>query len=331
MSGLNQLASAGTDAAKLLDRRRFLATTAAGLAFLGLDGAAGLRAATPVYSFRHGAFEIVVLSDGYFVLPPPGLGRDVGFLYPDVARSELEAFLKGAGQSMDRVQLPNNVVLIRTPADLILIDTGAGAGWQPTAGKLVENLQAAGIDPAAISKVIFTHAHPDHLWGVADSAGVLRFPNASYFVGATEMNFWTAEDVLKKIPENFQPFALGAKRDLSRIRDQVKTVKSDDEIISGVRVIATPGHTPGHLSVEIAGGDGLIIAGDVIANAALSFAHPEWRFVIDSLPDLAVQSRRRLLDRAASEKIRMIGSHWPYPGLGIAERNGTAYRFVATS
>jgi glyoxylase-like metal-dependent hydrolase (beta-lactamase superfamily II) len=210
------------------------------------------------------------------------------------------------------------------------VDTGAGAGWQPTVGKLVENLQAAGIDPGSITKVVFTHAHPDHLWGVADASGALHFPNASYLVGASEWNFWMAEDVLKKIPENFQPFALGAKRDLSRIKPKLNTLKPDEEIVSGVRVIATPGHTPGHISIEIAGGDGLIIAGDVIANAAVSFAHPEWRFGIDSLPDLAIQSRRRLLDRAADEKIRLVGSHWPYPGLGMVERKGTAYRFVAS-
>src|SRR6266516_4482943 len=73
--------------------------------------------------------------------------------------------------------------------------SGAGGGWQPTAGKLVENLRAAGIDPAKVTKVVFTHAHPDHLWGVADDRGTLRFPNASYFVAGTEWNFWMAEDV----------------------------------------------------------------------------------------------------------------------------------------
>ncbi len=332
MSGMQQWVSGDARIGMAqLDRRRFLTASAAGLAWAGLGGKAvtAFAAASP-YGFQHGAFEITVLSDGYFFLPPPNLARDVGFLYPDVPRPELEAFMKSIGQGMDRVQLPNNVALIRTSSDLILVDTGAGAGWQPTVGKLVENLQAAGIDPGSITKVVFTHAHPDHLWGVADASGALHFPNASYLVNASEWNFWMAEDVLKKIPENFRPFALGAKRDLSRIKPKLNTLKPDEEIVSGVRVIATPGHTPGHISIEIAGGDGLIIAGDVIANAAVSFAHPEWRFGIDSLPDLAIQSRKRLLDRAASERIRLVGSHWPYPGLGMVERKGAAYQFVAS-
>jgi glyoxylase-like metal-dependent hydrolase (beta-lactamase superfamily II) len=315
-----------------IDRRSFLAAGSAGLAWAGLGGAIrNVHAATSPYSFRHGVFEITVLSDGYFFLPPPGTARDVGFLYPDVPRAALETFMKGIGQGMDRVQLPNNVVLVRSSSDLMLIDTGAGAGWQPTAGKLVENLQSAGIDPARITKVIFTHAHPDHLWGVANGDGALHFPNASYVVSAAEWNFWMADDVLNKVPENFRPFALGARRDLSRIRDKLETRNPDDEIVSGLRLMATFGHTPGHVSVEIAGADPLVIAGDVVANAAVSFAHPEWRFGIDALPDVAIRSRQRLLDRAASEKMRLLGSHWPYPGLGTVERVGSAYRFVASN
>jgi glyoxylase-like metal-dependent hydrolase (beta-lactamase superfamily II) len=312
-----------------IDRRRILTGTAAGLAQIALDGTVRSHAATSPHSFRHGAFEITVVSDGHFVLPPPGIAADVGFLYPDTPRPELEAFLKGMGLPIDRVQLSNNVTLIRAPSDLILVDTGAGGSWQPTAGKLVENLQAAGIDRADVTKVVFTHAHPDHLWGVADDPGLLRFPNASYFIAETEWSYWMADDVERKLPETFRRFALGAKRDLARIKDRLTTLKPGNEVVNGVRVLDTPGHTPGHISLEIAGDDGLIVIGDVVANAAVSFAHPEWRFAIDTIPELAIQSRRRLLDRAASDKTLLLGSHWPYPGVGRAERKGNAYQFVA--
>src|SRR5262249_47998327 len=198
--------AAGT-AVTPIDRRSLLAATLAlTLVPLGISAA---RAAAVPYTFRHGAFDITVISDGYFVLPPPNLHADVGFLFPDTPRPQLEAYLKSVGMSIDRVQLPNNVVLLRTMSDLILIDTGAGNGWQPTAGKLVENLKAAGIDPATITKIVFTHAHPDHLWGVADDGGALRFSSASYFISQREWKFLTAEDTLQKLPENFPRLAVG--------------------------------------------------------------------------------------------------------------------------
>jgi glyoxylase-like metal-dependent hydrolase (beta-lactamase superfamily II) len=314
-----------------IDRRRLLTAAPAALAMTMLGGTVRGLAATAPHAFRHGTFEITIVSDGYFVLPPPNVAADVGFLYPDVPRPELEAFLKSVGLSIDRVQLPNNIVLVRTDSDLILVDTGAGSGWQPTLGKLIDNLQAAGIDREKITKVVFTHAHPDHLWGTADGTGELRFPNASYFIAEREWNFWMDADALNKVPENFRGFVLGAKRDLSRIKDKLTTVKPGEDIVTGVRVMDTAGHTPGHVSLEIAGGDGLIVVGDVAANALVSFAHPEWRFAIDSIPELAIATRRRLLDRAATEKTRVIGSHWPYPGLGLVERKDGAYRFAATS
>jgi glyoxylase-like metal-dependent hydrolase (beta-lactamase superfamily II) len=326
--GQSKLSAVG---AASIDRRRLLAGAPAALAMATLGGVVRGLAATAPYVFRHGAFEIMIISDGYFVLPPPNVVADVGFLYPDTPRSELEAFLNSVGLSIDRVQLPNNIALVRTALDLILVDTGAGSGWQPTAGKLMENLQAAGVDRKEVTKVVFTHAHPDHLWGTADDAGDLRFPNASYFIAEREWNFWMDADAVNKVPENFRRFVIGAKRDLSRIKDKLRTVKAGEDIVTGVRVMDTAGHTPGHISIEVAGGDGLIVVGDVAANALVSFAHPEWRFAIDSLPELAIASRRRLLDRAATDKTRLIGSHWPYPGLGLVERKDGAYRFTATS
>ncbi len=94
-------------------------------------------------------------------------------------------------------------------------------------------------------------------------------------------------------------------------------------------MLDTAGHTPGHISLEIAGGDGLIVVGDVVPHTTVSFAHPEWRFGFDAIPELAAASRRQLFDRAAAGKIKLIGYHWPYPGVGYAERKDGAFRFMA--
>ena len=69
-----------------------------------------------------------------------------------------------------------NAPLIRSGSDLILFDTGSGAGFQPTAGKLTENLRRPASIRRAITKVVFTHAHPDHIWGTIADDGALRYP-----------------------------------------------------------------------------------------------------------------------------------------------------------
>jgi len=101
------------------------------------------------------------------------------------------------------------------------------------------------------------------------------------------------------------------------------------DVVTGIRCFATPGHTSGHLSFEVAGGDGLIVVGDVITAPWVYFAHPEWKFGFDADHETAILSRQRLLDRAASERTKLIGYHWPYPGVGYAERSGQAYRYLA--
>ena len=120
----------------------------------------------------------------------------------------------------------------------------------------------------------------------------------------------------------------GARNHLARIRDKVRTVRGGDEIASGVRVIETPGHTPGHISLELAGGDGLLIGADALTHALVSFQHPSWKVRVDHESDRGVATRLRLLDRLATDKMRLLGAHLPAPGAGFVERKDGAYRSV---
>src|SRR5262245_6508933 len=134
-----------------LNRRTVLAAAAGSLAAHALPA----FAASP-YAFKHGAFEVTVVSDGHLVLP-------TSFLAPGAPPAELQAILNAAGQTGDQYQSPTNITLVRSERDLILIDMGSGDRFMPSAGKLWDNLKAAGIDKAKITKVVFTHGHPDHL------------------------------------------------------------------------------------------------------------------------------------------------------------------------
>jgi glyoxylase-like metal-dependent hydrolase (beta-lactamase superfamily II) len=107
--------------------------------------------------------------------------------------------------------------------------------------------------------------------------------------------------------------------------------KPGDEVLSGLTIVATPGHTQGHVALELAGGDGLVVVGDALTHPLISFQHPEWRPTADHVPDQAAQTRARLLDWLASNRSKLIGFHLPYPGVGIVERKDSTYRFMPTA
>lgn len=299
-----------------LNRRELLAASAASLITQTLPAIA----ATP-FAFKHGAFEVSVVSDGHLVLP-------TRFLAPEAPPAEREALLKAAGQPGEQYNSPTNVTLIRTDRDLILVDMGSGDRFMPTAGKLWDNLKTAGIDKAKINKVIFTHGHPDHLWGTVDELDDLTMPEAMFFVAGAEWDFWHGDDAARGLPRERAGFVTGARRNYAAIKDKVKMVKAGDEIVAGLHIVDTPGHTQGHVSLELAGGDGLIVGGDVLYHPLISFQHPEWKPAADHVPDQAAATRRKLLDRLAADRSKLIGFHLPYPGAGMVERKDSAYRFV---
>lgn len=305
-----------------VDRRKFLAGASALIAagLLPRD----LLAQTAPHSFTHGDVTVMVVSDGHLTLP-------TSILAPNAPPEELKAILTAIGITGDKMSPAASPVLIKAGTDLILFDTGSGPGFQESSGKLKETLAAANIDPASVTKVVYTHAHPDHLFGTS-ADGALSFPNAAHYVAQAEWDFWTNPDTPGKLPEQMRPMALGAQKHLGAAKEKVVLVKPGDEIAAGITVIDTPGHTPGHASFAVPGdGGGLIILGDVFNNPHVYFAHPEWHFAFDADKEQAVATRKAMLDRAATDKVKLIGYHWVYPGIGFVERDGTAFKYVPAS
>jgi glyoxylase-like metal-dependent hydrolase (beta-lactamase superfamily II) len=282
-----------------------------------------VRAATAPVSRKVGAIDVSIVSDGELNVP-------LSFTLADTPLPDAAALFRAHGLPEGGTPSQTNVVLVKTGDELVLIDAGSGAHFQPTAGKLQENLEAAGIAPEKITKVVFTHVHADHLWGVLDDfEDGERFPNASYIVAVPEWDFWADPKTPDNVPDWLKGMALGTSRILKKIEGKVERRKAGDTVAPGLTYVATPGHTPGHMSVLVESqGQRLMIGGDVLANTALSFARPEWRIGSDFDRDLAVSTRRRLLDQLAMDKMPLIGFHLAWPGFGAVERSGTAYRFV---
>jgi glyoxylase-like metal-dependent hydrolase (beta-lactamase superfamily II) len=274
-------------------------------------------------SVKLGDKEIVVLSDGNLSLP-------VGFLYPEIPKDQLEPLLVANGLPTAALEPPCNVTLLRDGDRLVIFDAGAGTNFQPTAGKLGESLAAAGIDPADVTDVVFTHAHPDHLWGLVDDLDELVFANAQHHMGQVEWDFWRAADTVEKMPDERKSFAVGARSRLVLLEDKIKLFKAGDEVLPGIEAVDTAGHTPGHMAFSIhAGSEALMVLGDSMSQSIVSFQKPDWHAGSDQDPAMGAKTRLALLDRLTADKMPFIGYHLPAPGKGMAEKDGAAYRFVA--
>lgn len=294
-----------------------------------LGGALALLGATaigsPAFAIGRRALgddELITINDGILALP-------IDFAFPDAPREALLALLAESGSSTEVLEADCNVTLLRRGDRLAIFDTGSGPNFVPTGGLLLEGLEEVGIDPADVTDVIFTHAHPDHLWGVVDDFDELVFPNASYLIGQKEWDFWSSPDAISQVPEDRQSFVVGAQNRFAMIEERIAFIAPGDEVLPGVEAVDTAGHTPGHLSFLVHGtGESVLVAGDALTNQPVTFAHPEWPSGSDHDPELAIKTRLVLLDRLATERSGLIGYHIPHPGIGLVERNGEAYRFV---
>ena len=147
----------------------------------------------------------------------------------------------------------------------------------------------------------------------------------------TEWNFWVAPDLAGKMPKDMEGMVKTTQTQLAAIKEKVAMFKPGAEVLPGINVLDTAGHTPGHVSFELAGGDGLIITADAITNPLVFFPHPDWKFGFDADHATAIANRKKLLDMAATGKKKLLGYHWPYPGLGMAEAKDGAYVYVPVS
>ena len=290
---------------------------------------AGLVAATlplPVWSattMSLGSMQIDVLSDGNLVLPG---STNVDDLHAD----ELSKIMQKYDISSEQRTPDCNVTLIRDGERVILIDVGSGPEFMASAGRLQDALAAIDVDPYDVTHVVFTHAHPDHLWGLLDDFEDPAFPNATYLIGKSEWDYWIDPETVNTIGEARTTFAVGARRRLALIEDNITFFKDGEEILPGIAARATFGHTPGHMAFHIAqGSNNLMVLGDCVGNHHVAFERPEWRAGSDQDGDLGAATRVALLDQLASEHMSIIGYHMPYPGIGRAEKHGDGFIFVA--
>lgn len=305
-----------------LNRREFLAASAV------LACAAVSRPAQAIAIPDIVEGELTILSDGHLSLPrsmqfPDAVSNSIG-------KDELDTALANAGQSSENLTPDCNITLWKTQDRVILFDVGSGPYFMPTAGKLLESLEAENIEPEEVTDVVLTHAHPDHLWGLIDDFDELICANANYHISSTEWDFWRADDAIDKVSESRRSFVVGAQNRFAAIEDEINLFSFGQEILPGVESVDTSGHTPGHTSFVLHSASGsVLLVGDALTHQILSFEHPEWPTGADQDQEKGIQTRLKLLDRLAQDKLALIGFHLSHPGVGYVEKTDTGFQYVS--
>ena len=264
-----------------------------------------------------GDFEITALSDGTFPMKPGELlvGITPNQIDADLARS----FLKNP------VETSVNGFLINTGTKLILIDTGAGAFYGPTVGKLAANLKASGYQPEQVDEIYVTHMHLDHVGGlIADGKRV--FPNATVRAAQQEADYWLSQSKMDAAPKEAKE---GFEHAMTALHPYVSAGKFKPfngavELVPGIRAVPTPGHTPGHTVYEVSSkGETLLLWGDLMHLGAIQFPDPSVTLRFDSDTSAAAAQRKKIFAEAAEHGYWVGGAHLPFPGIGHLRATST--------
>ena len=216
------------------------------------------------------------------------------------------------------------VWLIRSEGKIILVDSGIGFRDAQTARLPIEvppvfpmMLAKVGVQPAEIDLVVHTHLHFDHTgWNTLeqDGANVPHFPNAKHVVQRAEWEFWTATDKRRGLAfydQVLEPIERSG---------QLELFDGDYIATAHVSSIPTRGHTVGHVSYLLASeGERVYILGDA-AHSPAQVNRPDWSLWVDIDKEKSASGRGELFRSAEREGALIASGHFPYPGLGYAER-----------
>lgn len=277
------------------------------------------------YAVPVGDIEVLVISDG--VLP-----ITASTLATTTPPAELVGWLDDQFLPRDVVDWPLNVVVVRTEGRTILVDAGLGVEFPdfPRAGQTVARLEAAGIDPDAVTDVVLTHLHMDHIGGLLTEGLKARLrPDLQVHVASREAEFWEKPDFSHTVMPQPIPDVLRrtATQFLNDYRGQMRTFETECEVAPGVLVSRTGGHTPGHSIVRLESrGERLTFAGDAVF--APGFDNPQWQNGFEHDPEEAARVRVNLLREVAATGEALVATHLPFPSVCHVATAGDVFRCV---
>lgn len=310
-----------------ISRRHLLAGASAASALAASPAwsaapAAGVQS-PGVYRQKLGNFEVTALYDGTWFRK-----IDDKFVR-NAAPEQVNKALADSFLPPGIVPTSFTALLVNTGPKLVLIDAGTGGQLGPTTGLLSGALSAAGVKPEAIDAIAISHFHPDHISGIKDKDGRKVFPNAEVHVPAPEWAYWMDDANMAAAPEAMRTLFLNARRIFRDIAGEVKRFAPGAGIVPGVGTVPAYGHTPGHTAFTVAsGGASLLVLSDTTNHPWLFARNPDWQGIFDMDGPQAIETRKRLLDRAAADRMQVAGYHFPFPATGHIVKAGRGYEFA---
>jgi len=275
------------------------------------------------------------------IIEDEGPEFDVGFLIPDATADALaphRAWLEPRflDPATDKLVLVTQSYVLRTRHHVILIDSCVGNDkerrfhrpWSHRTGtRYLDALAAAGLAPDDVDFVMCTHLHADHVgWNtrLIDGRWVPTFPNAKYIFSRREYDYWEAENDRGADPPG--PVWRDSCRPVVEA-GQALLVDDDWELEDSIWLTPTPGHSPGHVCVNVRSqGQRAVFTGDLMHHA-LQCIEPDWSTCFCADPAMAARARRGVLEGVADTDTIGVPTHCPGPTAGRVVGHAESWRF----
>lgn len=247
-----------------------------------------------------GSYQLYVIDDGYYWRDPKAYH----------AEAEEHDWRFHQIREDGKVRLNFGCFVISDGEHLMMVDAGIGEIEQPdmVAGLMPQRFDELGFDRSDVELVVYTHMHYDHIGG-SQRNGEIVFPNARHLFHSKEWEFWKAVD---------NDFSKAARRIMQPLFDAkvVDFTDEETELMPGIAVRESFGHTPGHLSVEIADGGERVLVGGDLSNHPFQVEHPNWSLPVDNDPNLAAETRDLVFEQIVDTETTFVAGHYPMPGVG---------------
>jgi glyoxylase-like metal-dependent hydrolase (beta-lactamase superfamily II) len=277
-----------------------------------------------IHRFALGEAEVTTILDGTHTREPinPPFAMDK----PDPEIAKIATANRLPTNGFENSYTPT---VLTIDGQVVLFDTGFGEmGRDGHAGHLRRRLGLAGYAPEDIDVVAFTHCPPDHIAGVMEG-GAPAYPNARYVIGRREYDAWNDGSEIPAQREQNRDMFLKL---IPPLADRMTFLEDGDSVVSGLTAEAAFGHSLGHMMYRVeSGAKSLLIWGDVTNHYVFSLQYPDSTVGFDDDKDMAIASRKRVLDMVTTDNLLVSGHHMPFPSIGYVERRGDSYAWVPAS